>query len=223
MTEFTVTVSGTYTLSLGTPAETNNNFFSTTVRTRIPSNINTSYILITNNRAAGPRSATLNVGTSYYLIAAGSASCTSTTYPTSYNVTLAGPGDIIGPTIPIIPSQTTEIGNQPVFRDGRINNYDTSNPVVVYPIRDENNQVSIHIYSDTGVLLLVISAEQIANTPENPDNNIIIAEDGGISFARIHGDGQGFWQVTAPQYNGKTYVLIFSELYANAGYTSYEE
>ncbi|MGB7340368.1 MAG: hypothetical protein WBC91_15835, partial [Phototrophicaceae bacterium] len=117
----------------------------------------------------------------------------------------------------------SQIDPQPVFTDGRINDYDMSNPVVVYPVRDADDNVAIHIYSDTGVLLLVVTVADILAAPENPESNIIIAESGGVSFARIRGEGQGLWQVTAPQYNGKTYVLIFSELYANAGYTSYEE
>ncbi|MGB7339432.1 MAG: hypothetical protein WBC91_11115 [Phototrophicaceae bacterium] len=71
--------------------------------------------------------------------------------------------------------------------------------------------------------MLIITPQMIADAPENPSENVILASNNGVIFARIRGENRGLWQINAPQYNGKTYILIFPELYANAGYTSYEE
>lgn len=110
---------------------------------------------------------------------------------------------------------------QPAFVDGRINNFDSAAPVVIYAV-PSNGGMSLHLYNPDGVLLLVIDAETIANAPSNPETNTLIAESNGITLYRITGESNGLWQINAPQYNGKTYVIIFNELFADGGYTSYE-
>lgn len=109
----------------------------------------------------------------------------------------------------------------PAFYDGRINNYDTASPIVVYP-HPVNGETGLAIYDVNGVLLLLVSPETLANAPENPDSSILIAEANGVVLYRIPGEGGGLWQLNAPQYNGKTYVLIFPELFHSGGYESYE-
>ena len=103
----------------------------------------------------------------------------------------------------------------PAFYDGRINNYDSAAPIAVYP-HNVNGDVGLVVYSSEGEFLLVISPEQIANAPAD---NSLVAEGGGISVYRLAG---GSWQVNAPQYNGKTYIIIFPELFHSGGYESFE-
>ena len=109
----------------------------------------------------------------------------------------------------------------PAFYDGRINNYDTAAPVAVYP-HLVDNEVGLIIYNSEGVQLLLISPEQIAGVPDNPDSNLLIATQNNIALYRISGADRGYWQINAPQYNGKTYVMIFPELYHSGGYESFE-
>ena len=109
-------------------------------------------------------------------------------------------------------------GHLPVFTDGRINDYDAAAPVAVYPYLD-NGETGLQIYDVDGVLLLVITPEQLAAAPDNPDSPVLIAEAFGVALYRVPG---GFWQINAPQYNGKTYVMIFKELFASGGYDSFE-
>ncbi len=103
----------------------------------------------------------------------------------------------------------------PAFYDGRINNYDSAAPIAVYP-HNVNGEIGLVIYSAEGEFLLVISPEQIANAPTD---NSLIAEGGDVSVYRLAG---GSWQVNAPQYNGKTYIIIFPELFHSGGYESFE-
>ena len=110
-------------------------------------------------------------------------------------------------------------GSQPAFVDGRINNYDVAAPIAVYP-HFVNGEVGLIIYDVNGVELLVVSAAQLADAPDNPSSNLLIAESNNVELYRLAGGG---WQINAPQYNGKTYVLLFEEPYVNIGYTSYEE
>ena len=122
---------------------------------------------------------------------------------------------------PSVSSSITSIEDEedsiplPAFYDGRINNYDSAAPIAVYP-HAVNGEIGLVIYSSEGEFLLVISPEQIANAPAD---NSLVAEGGGISVYRLAG---GSWQVNAPQYNGKTYVIIFPELFHSGGYESFE-
>lgn len=106
----------------------------------------------------------------------------------------------------------------PAFYDGRINDYDTAAPVAVYP-HEVDGEIGLIIYNPDGVQLLVVSPEQIADVSDNPSDNVLVASANGVSLYRIPG---GYWQINAPQYNGKTYVMIFSELFHSGGYESFE-
>lgn len=110
---------------------------------------------------------------------------------------------------------------QSVFFDGRINNYDLAAPIAVYP-HMINDKVGLIIYDVDGIELLVVSPQQLANVPDNPDHSIFIVSNNGVSLYRIPGEGRGLWQINAPQYNGKTYVIVFPELFNNGGYESFE-
>lgn len=120
------------------------------------------------------------------------------------------------------PSDPVIVETCPVFFDGRINNCDTATPIAVYP-HDVNGETGLIIYAVDGEILLIISPQQLANIDENPESPILIVEESSIALYRIPGDDSGQWQINAPQYNGKTYVLIFSGLFADAGYISFEE
>ncbi len=136
-----------------------------------------------------------------------------TFFPRQWNGTIHYTlGDCSGGIVP--PS-----GPQPAFVDGRINNYDVAAPIAVYP-HFVNGEVGLIIYDVNGVELLVVSAAQLADAPDNPSSNLLIAESNNVELYRLAGGG---WQINAPQYNGKTYVLLFEEPYVNIGYTSYEE
>lgn len=104
------------------------------------------------------------------------------------------------------------------FTDGRINTRDGAAPIAVYP-HIVNDEVGLIIYSADGEILLIVSPQQIANAPENPEANTEIASGNNVALYRLAG---GKWQINAPQYNGKTYVMIFSELFAGAEYESFE-
>lgn len=125
------------------------------------------------------------------------------------------------PSVASIPTQTPQI-IQPVFFDGRINNYDTGNPVVVYGHDFENGR-GLVIYNTNGVLLLEVRPEAIEAVAECPDSNTLIASNGeGVSVYRLVGTCD--FQVIAPTADpAKNYIMIFSELFHNAGYTSHEE
>lgn len=103
----------------------------------------------------------------------------------------------------------------PAFYDSRIKDYDTAAPVAVYP-HNVNGNVGLIIYNANSVELLLISPQELA---DNPDGNVLIASANGVSLYRIPGS---YWQINTPQYNGKTYVMIFFELFHSGGYESFE-
>lgn len=122
----------------------------------------------------------------------------------------------------IVPANSSASPNtpQPAFTDGRINNWDTASPVVLYGY-DDNQGRGLHLYSPDGVLLLDIGAGQIAAVDDCPASNTLIASTGAISLYRL---SSCEFQLNAPSLDGtKTYVLIFNALYENTGYRSYEE
>lgn len=110
----------------------------------------------------------------------------------------------------------------PTFADGRINDFDDAAPVAVYPALIDSG-LGLEIRDPEGNILLTVTPSQLLNAPLNPDVNTLIAEANGVTLYRIVGEGGGLWQINAPQYNGKTYVLIFSDPYSNTDYVSYEE
>lgn len=108
----------------------------------------------------------------------------------------------------------------PAFFDGRINNCDTGNRIVIYGHEYDSGR-GLLIMDTEGNNLLLVSVEQIAAVAECPDTNTLIASGGGVSVYRLAGSCG--YQVNGSAADGKTYVVIFDELYANAGYTSHEE
>lgn len=126
--------------------------------------------------------------------------------------------------VPTCPAPIVKVENgiiSPVFFDGRINDYDTAAPIAIYP-HNMNDETGLIIYNADGAQLLVVSPQQIADTPDNPDNPVLIIQANGIGLYRINSETGGLWQINAPQYNGKVYVMIFPELFHSGGYESYE-
>lgn len=123
----------------------------------------------------------------------------------------------IGVVVPVA-SPEVSLDPQPAFYDGRINDFDTAAPIAIYP-HMVDGEAGLIIYDTAGVVLLVISPQQIADAPENPEDNVLISEANGVALYRLT---NGDWQINAPQYNGKTYVIIFSELSHSGGYESFE-
>jgi hypothetical protein len=131
-------------------------------------------------------------------------------------------------------SQNSECVDCPVFYDGRINNYDTGTPVVLYGKADADDNWRLEVYNADGTgLLVVVYPEMIAAVPECPDENTLIYNDEttGISLWRlpvrmVTEDGVNVcpFQLNAPSTEaGKTYIIIFDALYPNSYYQSHEE
>jgi hypothetical protein len=114
-----------------------------------------------------------------------------------------------------------------MFRDGRINNYDTATPIAAYGLDmdDERGLIVYEIGSDSrGVWVLLVTPEEIAAVPELPETNTLIAQTETdnlvIYFWRL---SSGEFQLNVIQPNGKMYVLIFTVLdTGGGGYTSFE-
>lgn len=119
-------------------------------------------------------------------------------------------------------------GLVPAFYDGRINDYDTGNPVVLYPIADGESR-GLHVYNaDSSGLIMMISAATIDAVADCPSQNTLIYQDSasGVSLWRLtlRPDGNCPFQLNAPTGEpGKTYIIIFDELYPNTHYESHEE
>lgn len=117
---------------------------------------------------------------------------------------------------------------QPNFNDGRLNNYDPGAPVAIYGI-DFGNGLGLHIYWNSnedneviGRLRLIVRPEEIANVPVSPARNTLIkkSKDGTIAFYRLT---TGEFQINVgPDFEGKTYVFIFTQIAANTGYESFD-
>ncbi|MDQ7036321.1 MAG: choice-of-anchor R domain-containing protein [Anaerolineae bacterium] len=182
----------------------------------------------------------LTSGTSYWVVLTASGS-TSPVYWANDNANTAPSGSYtyIGYTfnntssmtfnsftlnVSAVPSDEASGANLPAFFDGRINNYDTGNPIIVYGQAFEEGERGLTIYDTEGVLLLVVTPAEIAAVPECPDTNTLIAASASTGVAVYRLAGSCLYQVNAPTGEaGKVYILIFNGLFANAGYTSYEE
>jgi hypothetical protein len=117
-----------------------------------------------------------------------------------------------------VPTDDSEI--QPPFSDGRINNWDTASPAVLFG-HDYETGRGLVVYSPEGALLLQARPEDIAAIEECPTENTLIVSEGNIVLYRLT---SCLYQLNAPSLDGtKTYVLIFNDLYENTGYTSHEE
>ena len=104
------------------------------------------------------------------------------------------------------------------FTDGRINAYDAAAPVVVYP-QTTDAGTGLVFYATDGTIVMTVSPQELAAAPDDPESPFIVAEANGVILSRIPG---GQWQVNAPQYNGKVYIMIFDGPIADGNYTSYE-
>jgi hypothetical protein len=122
----------------------------------------------------------------------------------------------------------------PVFLDGRINSCDTGTSVVLYGQADADDYWRLDVYAADGSGLLVsISASTIAAVATCPESNTLIVSDDatGISLWRlpertvtVEGVRICPFQLNAPATEaGKTYIIIFDELYPNTYYESHEE
>jgi hypothetical protein len=115
------------------------------------------------------------------------------------------------------------------FSDGRINNFDMGNPVVLFGYLYDNDTWGLDVYNaDESGLLLRVSAEQITAVAECPQQNTLIVEDtaSNISLWRLaeRSDGTCPFQLMAPTGEaGKWYIIIFDSLYPNSYYESWEE
>lgn len=218
--EFTVTETGTYSIPTFSPALNlaKDNFFVVFVTLSSGPAVSADIILGRNNdTSVFDEDGILSVGTTYYLHVRGSNDCGNTLYPLDYSFTLSGLGDIICPICNPVVVDEDNIP-LPAFSDGRINDYDSAAPIAIYP-HEIDGETGLIIYSANGVQLLIISPQQIADAPDNPNSNTLILEANGVSVYRLAGGG---WQINAPQYNGKTYVMIFPELFHSGGYDSFE-
>jgi len=111
------------------------------------------------------------------------------------------------------------VDNTALFFDGRINNNDPAAPVIVFG-HDFDDGRGLIMYSSDDRELLVVTPEQLANVPDCPAENTLIASNSAenIDLYRLT---TCEYQVNAPTSAGKTYVLIFEALYP-VGYESYE-
>lgn len=113
-----------------------------------------------------------------------------------------------------------EVTTDILFHDGRLNNRDAAAPIIPYPV-PENRGTALHVYNPQGVLLLVVSAAELAAAPANPTSSVLVAQGNGVVLSRIPGTDGGLWQFTAPQPNGKVYTLTFASA-TPGSYTSSE-
>lgn len=118
------------------------------------------------------------------------------------------------------PTLQVEINSCPHFHDGRINNCDDAGWMVIYPHTDDTG-IGFVITDTRGVNLLVVTPDQIATVPVCPDNNTLIASDNGVDVYRLAGSCG--YEVVGPAADGKKYHVLFDTLYADTGYTSFEE
>ncbi len=126
--------------------------------------------------------------------------------------------------IPPLTDLTSDIPDL-MFTDERINKYDLTAPIAVYP-QTLDGETSLMIRDADGEELLVVTPQQIVIGLNNPDTDLIIATSDDITVAHINGSDYGItsavWQITMLQDDGRSYVLIFSDLVPNAGYESFE-
>jgi len=109
----------------------------------------------------------------------------------------------------------------PSFYDGRLNNFDEAGPVIPFGFDDIDGR-GLVIYSPFEEVLLIVQPAEIATVPECPAENTLIAAntERAVYFYRL---SSCEFQINARTAEGKTYIIIFNRLYANTGYTSFEE
>jgi len=106
-----------------------------------------------------------------------------------------------------------------LFDDGRLNYNDSATPIVVYGYA---NKRGMAIFRPDGSLIMRVTPNQINDVLICPDENTLIAQNstGDVRVYRLANSCE--FQINAETAEGKTYILIFYELYPEF-YTSYEE
>ena len=106
-----------------------------------------------------------------------------------------------------------------LFDDGRLNYNDAAAPIVVYGYA---NKRGLAIFRPNGALVMRVTPNQINDVLICPDENTLIAQNsaGDVRVYRLANSCE--FQINAETAEGKTYTLIFYELYPEF-YTSYEE
>ena len=119
----------------------------------------------------------------------------------------------------VLPTSVVENNGGVLFLDGRINNNDPAAPVIVYG-HDFDDGRGLVMYAPNDREVLIVTPEQIAEVPDCPSSNTLIASNlaEGIALYRLN---TCEYQVNALTIEGKTYILIFDALYP-MGYQSYE-
>jgi|GEM_PF-2607682 len=116
-----------------------------------------------------------------------------------YDLVISGPGDVVQSTY---------------FADGRINFLDAATPIVVYPDDDGG----IDVYSDEGVRLFYVSSDVLNLGGTCPaENTVLYTHDSPYVIVSQLPDCS--IQINAAMYNGKTYVLAFTDF---GSYQSWE-
>ncbi|MGB7340373.1 MAG: hypothetical protein WBC91_15860 [Phototrophicaceae bacterium] len=104
------------------------------------------------------------------------------------------------------------VNNEIGFIDERINYRDAAAPIAIYSYMDSSG-AGFDIYKADGTFAYRATASDLRNVPLYDSVNDI----------RISSIAGGGYQITAPQYNGKTYVMQVGAPYAHIGYTSWEQ
>lgn len=203
------------TITLNAPATLNISFTASEELYLLIATANdiTTFFYVNN----GPGLTDVSPGTYHLFIVDCEAIAAGSFSSATYSFTVSTVGDDVEEVSNVVLPESP----QPAFTDKRINNYDGAAPIAVFPITVAEG-TDWHVYSADGRLLLIVTAEQIASAPANPSENTLIASGNDVSVYRISGESQGKWQIMAPQYNGKTYVLIFDLAQAGESYRSYE-
>lgn len=239
--QFTVSESGSYTFSYGPHTWANSAWSYLHEGSFDPTQgsfLQSSFINRVNSTGSAPTfSTTLTAGTTYYLATNNNqglgtiALCNArgSTDSGTYTVNVTGPGVLCFVTCSTASPITVDNNPCPVFYDGRINHCDTFTSVVLYGKADEDDNWDLDVYAaDDSGLLVTIPASMIAAVPTCPESNTLIFSDSatGISLHRLtqRPDGSCPFQLNAPATEaGKTYIVIFNELYPHSYYESYEE
>lgn len=109
----------------------------------------------------------------------------------------------------------------PVFSDGRINDCDTFNPVVLYGEEDASGQAGLHIYNPEGELLLSLDADTMGED-DCPTENTLLHYD-AVNQIYIYQLSSCQYYLRAPMNEaGKWYIIIFDAL-TNSIYESWTE
>jgi hypothetical protein len=111
----------------------------------------------------------------------------------------------------------------PVFFDGRLNDFDSGSPIVIYFYQNDAGETGIQVYDTEGNLVLLVTPEAIAAIEECPEENTLILESEltGVALYRL---ASCEFQLMAPTGEpGKWYIAIFENLFNDTPFISFEE